>query len=58
MPKFQLVDLIIDSDAYTVSRDGNPINLPKLSFDLLLYLLKKPQTICSLEDISAEVWKR
>jgi tetratricopeptide (TPR) repeat protein len=39
-----------------VSRAGVPINLPNLSFELLLFFVHHPQQICTIEQMSSAVW--
>lgn len=59
--QFELLDLIVEPDEFKVYRIVNstrlPLELPKLSFELLLYLMAHAEKICSLEQISAAVWK-
>ena len=41
--------LIINSERYEVTKDGNPIDLTRREFELLEYLAKKPEKIFSRE---------
>lgn len=59
--QLELLDLIVEPDEFKVFRIVNstrqPLELPKLSFELLLYLMAHAEKVCSLEQISAAVWK-
>jgi len=59
--QLELLDLIVEPDEFKVYRMVNsvkqPLELPKLSFELLLYLMANAEKICSVEQISAAVWK-
>jgi DNA-binding winged helix-turn-helix (wHTH) protein/Tfp pilus assembly protein PilF len=59
--QWELLDLIVEPDEFKVYRivgsTRQPLELPKLSFELLLYLMAHAEKICSLEQISAAVWK-
>ncbi len=59
--QLELLDLIVEPDEFKVYRIVNstkqPLELPKLSFELLLYLMAHAEKICSVGDISAAVWK-
>lgn len=59
--QLELLDLIVEPDEFKVYRIVNsvkqPLELPKLSFELLLYLMAHAEKICSVADISAAVWK-
>lgn len=49
-------DVILDRDAHTVDRAGNPIQLTSVEFSLLEALLRKPGTILSKRQLLTEVW--
>lgn len=61
MRQLALLDLIVEPDEYKVYRlvnsDRQQIELPKLSFELLIYLIEHAGKICTVEQISAAVWK-
>ncbi|MFT5900308.1 MAG: DNA-binding winged helix-turn-helix (wHTH) protein/Tfp pilus assembly protein PilF [Glaciecola sp.] len=57
MRQIEVHDLVVELDEYKVSRNGEVINLPKLSFELFIYLIENAQKICSIEQISLAVWK-
>ena len=61
MRQLELLDLVVDTDEYKVYRLINSkkqeIDLPKLSFELLIYLIEHAEKICTVEQISAAVWK-
>lgn len=49
-------DLALDTTTFTVSRQGNPINLTSKEFALLEYLLRNPNRPLSKETIISHVW--
>lgn len=49
-------DLTISVEGHTVKRDGVPIPLTPLEFDLLLALARKPKQVFSRETLLEEVW--
>ena len=54
--KYSIGDLIIDTGTQVVSRDGVSIALPKLSFDLLLVLVRAAPNLVSLDELMRRVW--
>ncbi len=52
----QIADLLINVDGHTVKRDGVPIQLTPLEFDLLLALARRPWQVFSREVLLEEVW--
>jgi two-component system, OmpR family, response regulator MtrA len=49
-------DLAISVDGHSVKRDGNPIQLTPLEFDLLLALARRPWQVFSREVLLEQVW--
>lgn len=49
-------DVTIDVTGHTVTRDGEPISLTPLEFDLLTALARKPWQVFSREQLLEEVW--
>ncbi len=49
-------DLAIDVPGHQVSRDGTPISLTPLEFDLLLALARKPRQVFTREVLLEQVW--
>lgn len=49
-------DLVIDVVGHTVSRDGRPLSLTPLEFDLLVCLARKPGQVFTREVLLQEVW--
>ncbi len=49
-------DLAIDVAGHVVTRDGAPINLTPLEFDLLVCLARKPWQVFSREVLLEQVW--
>ena len=50
-PVYQLDDLIVDTGRISVTRDGLELPLPKLSFDLLVALIKAAPSVVSQEEL-------
>jgi DNA-binding winged helix-turn-helix (wHTH) protein/Tfp pilus assembly protein PilF len=61
MRQLELLDLVVEPDSYKVYRvlgsDRQEIDLPKLSFELLMYLIEHAGKVCTVEQITAAVWK-
>jgi two-component system response regulator MtrA len=49
-------DLVIDVPGHTVTREGTPISLTPLEFDLLVCLARKPNQVFSREVLLEQVW--
>jgi two-component system response regulator MtrA len=49
-------DLVIDVPGHAVTRDGTPISLTPLEFDLLVCLARKPNQVFSREILLEQVW--
>lgn len=49
-------DLVIDVPGHTVTRDGVPIALTPLEFDLLVALARKPRQVFTREALLEQVW--
>ena len=49
-------DLVINVDGHTVKRNGAPIQLTPLEFDLLLALARRPQQVFSREMLLEQIW--
>jgi TolB-like protein/DNA-binding winged helix-turn-helix (wHTH) protein/tetratricopeptide (TPR) repeat protein len=56
--RFRVLDLEVDAGRQTVSRGGVELHVPKLSFDLLLALLRAAPNIISVADLMEQVWPR
>jgi TolB-like protein/DNA-binding winged helix-turn-helix (wHTH) protein/Tfp pilus assembly protein PilF len=54
--KYIVSDLTIDTGPQLVSRAGDPIALPKLSYDLLLALVRTAPNLVSLDELMRLVW--
>ena len=48
--------VVLDSGAYTVTREGKTLELPKKEFELLKYFMLNPGKVLSRETILLEVW--
>ncbi len=55
-PRFRLADLEVDLGKAEVTRGGEKIALPKLSFDLLCALIKAAPTIVTNDELLQQVW--
>jgi TolB-like protein len=55
---YRLGDLTIDTGRQLVSRADDPIPLPKLSYDLLLVLVRAAPNVVSLDELMRQVWPR
>ncbi len=53
---YRLGDLTIDTGRQLVSRADDPIALPKLSYDLLLVLVRAAPNVVSLDELMRLVW--
>lgn len=49
-------DITMNVAAHEVLRDGEPVNLTPLEFDLLLTLASKPQKVFTREELLEQVW--
>jgi TolB-like protein/DNA-binding winged helix-turn-helix (wHTH) protein len=54
--KYSVSDLRIDTGRQLVSRAADPIPLPKLSYDLLLALIRAAPNVVSLDELMRLVW--
>jgi TolB-like protein/DNA-binding winged helix-turn-helix (wHTH) protein/Tfp pilus assembly protein PilF len=57
-PRFQVLDLEVDAGRQTVARAGHELHVPKLSFDLLLALVRAAPNTVSVPDLMEQVWPR
>jgi len=48
--------LLIDTERYTVSKNGVPVDLTQKEFDLLNFLLSAPDKVFSREELMEKVW--
>jgi TolB-like protein/DNA-binding winged helix-turn-helix (wHTH) protein len=55
---YRVGDLLIDTGRQQVSRGEEEIALPKLSYDLLLALVRAAPNLLSLDELMSEVWPR
>jgi TolB-like protein/DNA-binding winged helix-turn-helix (wHTH) protein len=56
--RFQVLDLEVDAGRLTVSRAGTELHVPRLSFDLLLVLVRAAPNAVSVPDLMERVWPR
>ncbi len=55
---YRVGDLLIDTGRQRVTRDGNAIALPKLSYDLLIALVRAAPNLLSIDALMGEVWPK
>jgi DNA-binding response OmpR family regulator len=48
--------LVIDAAARTVELDGEPLELSRKEFDVLLHLARRPGNVVTKQELLAEVW--
>ena len=53
---YRVGDVLIDVGTRQVSRDGNLLQLPPLSFDLLLALVRRAPNAVSSGELMEQVW--
>jgi DNA-binding winged helix-turn-helix (wHTH) protein len=49
-------DLAIDAGRQSVTQAGTPLTLPKLSYDLLLVLMRAAPNVVTVDQLTREVW--
>jgi two-component system response regulator MtrA len=52
----RIADLVIDQPGHSVLRDGEPISLTPLEFDLLTALARRPWQVFTREQLLKDVW--
>ena len=55
-PELQIGEVVINTEAHSVRRDGQPISLTPLEFDLLLTLARRPTQVFSRDMLLDAVW--
>jgi len=53
---YRIGDLLLDAGTQEVSRDGNIVPIPRLSFRLLLSLARHAPNVVSMQQLEQEVW--
>jgi len=56
--RYRVGDLSVDVGAATVERDGEPLKLPGLSFDLLVALARHAPDVVDHDTLADEVWSQ
>lgn len=54
--RYRFADLTLDVGAAQLARNGQPLPLPKLSFDLLVTLVRRAPDVVSAEELITTVW--
>ena len=54
--RYRVGELILDTGTHTVTRDGQPLDLPHLSYDLLLALVRAAPNLLSHDELMDQVW--
>jgi len=55
--RYHIADLVLDTGLLQVERDGEPIDLPQLSFDLLLELTRAAPNVVTTQELMDRVWR-
>jgi TolB-like protein/DNA-binding winged helix-turn-helix (wHTH) protein/Flp pilus assembly protein TadD len=55
--RFAVADLVVDLDRLSVTRDGVPVPLPALSFDLLVALARAEPRVLTQDELMDDVWR-
>ncbi|MEM7354729.1 MAG: winged helix-turn-helix domain-containing protein [Acidobacteriota bacterium] len=55
--RYRIRDLAVDVGAASVTRDGESLHLPRLSFDLLVALARRAPDVVSTDELITEVWQ-
>lgn len=56
-PVYRIDDLIVDTGRVTITRAGQELALPKLSFELLLALIEAAPRVTSPDELMDRVWR-
>src|SRR5262245_25193874 len=56
IPESAAGQLQLDPQARTATRDGQPLDLSRLEYDLLLFLARHPRQVFSRSQLLAQVW--
>jgi DNA-binding winged helix-turn-helix (wHTH) protein/Tfp pilus assembly protein PilF len=54
--RYRIADLTLDVEAVSLHRDGRPIALPRLSFDLLVALARRAPSVVAPDELIDTVW--
>ena len=54
--QLQIGDLFVDVAGHTVKREGKPLSLTPLEFDLVVALARKPRQVFTREVLLEQVW--
>lgn len=54
--KVSLEGIVIDTEKYTVTKDGKPVDLRKKEFELLVLLAEKPGKVFTRDSILNTIW--
>jgi DNA-binding response OmpR family regulator len=57
-PIVSVGSLAIDTAAHTVSFSGAQVELRRLEYELLVYLARRPTTVCSRHELLSAIWRR
>ncbi len=55
--RYRISDLAIDVGAASMTRDGESLHLPRLSFDLLVALARRAPDVVPADELITEVWQ-
>jgi TolB-like protein/DNA-binding winged helix-turn-helix (wHTH) protein len=54
---YRIGDLVLDAGTQEVTRNGSPVPVPRLSFKLLLSLVRHAPNVVSVQTLEQEVWR-
>lgn len=57
-PNLRVGELVVDQAGRVATLAGDPLQLSPKEFDLLTYLLERPDTVVSKRQLLAEVWRQ
>ena len=49
-------DIVVDEECFSVAKDGKPILLRRLEYELLVTFLRRPGMVMTREDLLRQVW--
>lgn len=55
-PIYRIDDLVVDTDRFTITRAGQELAVPNLSFELLLALIEAAPRVVSADELMDRVW--
>ena len=56
MPVFAFGAFVLDTDAYRLTRDGQPVRVSPRPLDLLAYLVARPAQLVTRDELFRQLW--